>query len=57
MEQLDPSVLQNIAKFLSLGNNNVRVSVLGELFYSFEPICRKTREAVSEVFEEILGDN
>ena len=51
MEEFDPSVLQNIAKFLNLGNNNACLSVVGELFYSFEPICRKTREAVSEVME------
>lgn len=56
MEELDPTLLQNIAKFLSLSRKKYRTLVLGELFCSFEPVCRKTKEAVNEVFQRMVSD-
>ncbi|KAK8818878.1 hypothetical protein WA577_002989 [Blastocystis sp. JDR] len=43
MDRLQPNVLQNIAKFLSLR----------ELFSSFEPLCRNTKEIVNELCRQM----
>ena len=50
MDKLQPNVLQNIAKFLSLrGCFSEVADRVGELFSSFEPLCRNTKEIVNEV--------
>lgn len=50
MDRLQPNVLQNIAKFLSLrGGFFQGIDRSGELFSSFEPLCRNTKEIVNEV--------
>lgn len=50
MDKLKPNVLQNIAKFLSLRRDFFQwTDRSGELFSSFEPLCRSTKEIVNEV--------
>lgn len=50
MDLFDPEILQNIAKFLNIrGFLNRCRSFVGELFASFEPVNRTTKEVVNEV--------